>query len=105
MQHEIRRNAERYRFLRWSSAALPTVHINPPGTGIMHTINLEQLATVVATQETDDGAWIYPDMRSEEHTSELQSLIRISYAVLRLKNNITQHIIYITKYYNIKAQA
>src|SRR3546814_1125364 len=43
MQHEIRRNAERYRFLRWSSAALPTVHINPPGTGIMHTINLEQL--------------------------------------------------------------
>ena len=51
LQHEMRRNAERYRFLRWAAQELPNVRIHPPGTGIMHTINLEQLATVVSTQE------------------------------------------------------
>jgi len=51
LQHEIRRNSERYRFLRWASQVLKGVSINPPGTGIMHTINLEQLATVVTTEQ------------------------------------------------------
>lgn len=50
LRHEMRRNEERYRFLRWASKALDGVRINPPGTGIMHTINLEQLATVVKTE-------------------------------------------------------
>src|SRR6202000_1865742 len=50
---ELKRNAERYRFLRWASKALTGVRIHPPGTGIMHTINLEQLATVVTTVERD----------------------------------------------------
>lgn len=48
--HEMRRNEERYRFLRWASKALDGVRIHPPGTGIMHTMNLEQLATVVKTE-------------------------------------------------------
>ena len=42
LQHEIRRNAERYRFLRWASKSMRGVRIHPPGTGVMHTINLEQ---------------------------------------------------------------
>ncbi len=76
MQHEIRRNAERYRFLRWASSALPAVHINPPGTGIMHTINLEQLATVVATQQKEDGTWIFPDMLlgTDSHTPMINGI-------------------------------
>ncbi|UYO94870.1 aconitate hydratase AcnA [Pollutimonas sp. M17] len=76
MEHEIRRNAERYRFLRWASSALPTVHINPPGTGIMHTINLEQLATVVATQQKDGDAWIFPDMLlgTDSHTPMINGI-------------------------------
>jgi aconitate hydratase len=70
LQHEIRRNEERYRFLRWASKALKGVHINPPGTGIMHTINLEQLATVVTTQERDGVTWVVPDMMigTDSHT-------------------------------------
>jgi len=70
LQHEIRRNQERYRFLRWASKALTGVHINPPGTGIMHTINLEQLATVVTTEERDGATWIVPDMMigTDSHT-------------------------------------
>src|SRR3546814_17950902 len=53
MQHELRRNADSYRFLRWSSSAFPPVHTTPPGPGIMHTLNLEQLDTVVDPPEPD----------------------------------------------------
>ncbi|KQT13877.1 aconitate hydratase [Ramlibacter sp. Leaf400] len=70
MQHEIRRNAERYRFLRWASRALPGVHVHAPGTGIMHTMNLEQLATVVTTEEREGRAWLVPDtmIGTDSHT-------------------------------------
>ena len=70
LQHEIRRNSERYRFLRWASQVLKGVSINPPGTGIMHTINLEQLATVVTTEQKNGQTWAVPDMMigTDSHT-------------------------------------
>ncbi|MGC3987424.1 MAG: aconitate hydratase AcnA [Pseudorhodoferax sp.] len=70
MEFEIRRNAERYGFLRWASKVLEGVRIHPPGTGIMHTINLEQLATVVATAQHGGQAWLVPDMMigTDSHT-------------------------------------
>jgi len=76
LQHELRRNRERYRFLRWASKALSGVHINPPGTGIMHTINLEQLATVVTTEERDGALWIVPDMMigTDSHTPMINGI-------------------------------
>ncbi|CAH2800239.1 MAG: Aconitate hydratase (EC [uncultured Caballeronia sp.] len=61
LQLERRRNNERYRFLRWASKALTGVRIHPPGTGIMHTINLEQLATVVSVVEREGEQWAVPD--------------------------------------------
>jgi aconitate hydratase len=68
--HEMRRNRERYAFLRWASKALQGVHINPPGTGIMHTINLEQLASVVTTEQREGATWLVPDMMigTDSHT-------------------------------------
>jgi len=56
--------------LRWASKVLKGVRINPPGTGIMHTINLEQLATVVTTQERNGTTWVVPDMMigTDSHT-------------------------------------
>jgi aconitate hydratase len=76
LQHEIRRNQERYRFLRWASTALQGVRIHPPGTGIMHTLNLEQLATVVTTQERDGVTWAVPDMMigTDSHTPMVNGL-------------------------------
>ena len=67
---EIRRNAERYRFLRWASKSLDRVRVHPPGTGIMHTINLEQLATVVTTQTRNGERWAVPDhmIGTDSHT-------------------------------------
>ncbi|HEX7889623.1 MAG TPA: aconitase family protein, partial [Ramlibacter sp.] len=76
LQHEMRRNAERYRFLRWASQELRNVRIHPPGTGIMHTINLEQLATVVTTEQRDDGRWVVPDtmIGTDSHTPMINGI-------------------------------
>ncbi|MFW5474583.1 aconitate hydratase AcnA [Knoellia sp. CPCC 206450] len=65
-ERELRRNAERFSFLKWAATAMPTVHLNPPGTGIMHTINLEQLASV---SEVHDG-FVRPDVMlgTDSHT-------------------------------------
>ncbi|PRY04417.1 aconitate hydratase AcnA [Paraburkholderia sp. BL25I1N1] len=67
---ELRRNEERYRFLRWASKTLHGVRIHPPGTGIMHTINLEQLATVVTVETRDGETWAVPDtmIGTDSHT-------------------------------------
>jgi aconitate hydratase len=76
LQHELRRNRERYGFLRWASSALQGVRIHPPGTGIMHTINLEQLATVVTSETRDGQAWAVPDMMlgTDSHTPMVNGL-------------------------------
>jgi len=76
LAHEMRRNRERYAFLRWASQAIERVHINPPGTGIMHTINLEQLATVVTTAVRDGATWFVPDMMigTDSHTPMVNGL-------------------------------
>jgi len=76
MQHEIRRNAERYRFLRWAATALRGVRIHPPGTGIMHTINLEQLASVFTIEERGGERWAVPDVMigTDSHTPMVNGL-------------------------------
>ncbi|WP_322050159.1 aconitate hydratase AcnA [Paraburkholderia bannensis] len=73
---ELRRNSERYRFLRWASQSLTGVRIHPPGTGIMHTINLEQLATVVTQVERDGESWAVPDtmIGTDSHTPMINGI-------------------------------
>ena len=65
--NELRRNRERYAFLKWASNSFDNMTVFPPGTGIMHTINLEQLSTIVVTN--DDGL-THPDMMlgTDSHT-------------------------------------
>jgi aconitate hydratase len=69
---EYRRNAERYRFLKWGQQALRRFTVIPPGTGIMHQVNLEHLATVVAER---DG-WAFPDLclGTDSHTTMVNGL-------------------------------
>jgi aconitate hydratase len=76
LQLEMRRNQERYSFLRWASKVMKGVRIHPPGTGIMHTINLEQLATVVTTEERDGATWVVPDMMigTDSHTPMINGI-------------------------------
>jgi len=70
MAREMERNAERYRFMKWASGAVRGFRVFPPGTGIMHTINLERLATVVATEVRDGVVWAIPDtlVGTDSHT-------------------------------------
>lgn len=76
LKHEMRRNAERYRFLRWASKALRQVRIHPPGTGIMHTVNLEQLACVVTSEKRGDELWAVPDtlIGTDSHTPMINGI-------------------------------
>ena len=70
---EVRRNQERYGFMKWASSNMSNVHVNPPGSGIMHTINLEQLATVLEVVE--DGI-THPDMLlgTDSHTPMINGI-------------------------------
>ncbi len=76
LQWEMRRNQERYTFLRWASKVMKGVRIHPPGTGIMHTINLEQLATVVTTEVRDGETWVVPDVMigTDSHTPMINGI-------------------------------
>jgi aconitate hydratase len=69
---EYGRNAERYRFLRWGQKSLKDFAVVPPGTGIMHQVNLENLARVVMTE----GEWAFPDvcLGTDSHTTMVNGL-------------------------------
>ncbi|SDG58902.1 aconitase [Bradyrhizobium sp. Rc2d] len=83
MAHEMKRNGERYRFMKWASAALDNVRIHPPGTGIMHTLNLERLASVVTTFERDGTAWAAPDtlIGTDSHTPMINGIGVLAWGV------------------------
>ena len=68
MANEIARNRERYAFLKWGAQALNNFTVFPPGTGIMHTINLEQLSTLIERDE--QSGLTHPDMMfgTDSHT-------------------------------------
>jgi len=70
MGREIERNAERYRLMKWAAATLRGVTVHPPGTGIMHTMNLEQLSSVVALAGRQGETWAVPDtlIGTDSHT-------------------------------------
>ena len=58
---EYERNKERYQFLRWGQGAFDDFKVVPPGTGIVHQVNIEHLARTVFTRETEDGTtWPTP---------------------------------------------
>ena len=76
MTREMERNAERYRFMKWAANTVRGFRVFPPGTGIMHTINMERLATVVSVEERDGVRWAVPDtlVGTDSHTPMVNSL-------------------------------
>ena len=73
---EYRRNAERYQFLRWGQGALSNFRVVPPGTGIVHQVNIEYLARIVFTHEADGVTQAYPDtcVGTDSHTTMVNGL-------------------------------
>ena len=75
-EKEIQRNLERYRFLRWGQEAFANFKVVPPGTGIVHQVNLEFLARTVFTREQQGTRLAYPDtlVGTDSHTTMINGL-------------------------------
>ena len=73
---EYERNQERYRFLRWGQSAFDEFKVVPPGTGIVHQVNIEYLARVVMVQTIDGVERAYPDtvVGTDSHTTMVNGL-------------------------------
>lgn len=75
-EREYERNAERYQFLRWGQGTLSNFRVVPPGTGIVHQVNIEYLARIVFTHEADGVTQAYPDtcVGTDSHTTMVNGL-------------------------------
>ena len=73
---EYQRNGERYQFLRWGQTAFDNFKVVPPGTGIVHQVNIENLAKVTYTKSTDGVTQAFPDtcVGTDSHTTMVNGL-------------------------------
>ncbi len=80
---EYERNGERYQLLRWAQTAFRDLRVVPPGTGIIHQVNLEFLASVVADREDPGGRVAFPDtlVGTDSHTTMINGLGVLGYGV------------------------
>ena len=81
---EYERNRERYQFLRWGQGAFDDFKVVPPGTGIVHQVNIEHLARVVMTRATADGTVVaYPDtcVGTDSHTTMVNGIGVVGWGV------------------------
>jgi aconitate hydratase len=80
---EYERNRERYQFLRWGQGAFDDFKVVPPGTGIVHQVNIEHLARVVFTRDVDGDRVAYPDtcVGTDSHTTMVNGLGVVGWGV------------------------
>ncbi|HEU0244467.1 MAG TPA: aconitate hydratase AcnA [Candidatus Limnocylindrales bacterium] len=80
---EYERNGERYQLLRWAQTAFRDLRVVPPGTGIIHQVNLEFLATVVSDRTDAAGRVAFPDtlVGTDSHTTMVNGLGVLGYGV------------------------
>lgn len=80
---EYERNNERYRFLKWAQNSFDNFRVVPPGTGIVHQVNLECLANVIASDEKDGKTLAYPDtlVGTDSHTTMINGLSVLGWGV------------------------
>lgn len=73
---EFERNQERYSFLRWGQKAFQDFKVVPPNTGIVHQVNLENLARVVMERDLDGKLWAFPDtvFGTDSHTTMINGI-------------------------------
>ncbi|WP_028580172.1 aconitate hydratase AcnA [Desulfogranum japonicum] len=76
VQREMERNVERYVMLHWGQKAFKNFRVVPPGTGIVHQVNLEYLASVAQTGNLDGQDIVYPDsvLGTDSHTTMINGL-------------------------------
>jgi aconitate hydratase len=76
IEREFERNRERYLLLKWAQQAFDNLRVVPPGTGIVHQVNLEYLASVVLRDREGAGTLVYPDtvVGADSHTTMINGL-------------------------------
>ncbi|MFC9678939.1 aconitate hydratase AcnA [Streptomyces sp. NPDC056948] len=82
---DFRRNGERYAMVKWAERSVDNFRVVPPGTGIIHQVNMEALARVVWVAEAgDDGSpWLHPDVlvATDSHTPMINALGVVGWGV------------------------
>ncbi len=81
---EFKRNKERYRFFKWGQQAFDNFRVVPPGTGIIHQVNLEYLASVVTVKDDEtDTPIVFPDtvVGTDSHTTMINGLSVLGWGV------------------------
>ncbi|MCY3985597.1 MAG: aconitate hydratase AcnA [Candidatus Dadabacteria bacterium] len=80
---EYERNRERYTFLKWAQGSFDNFRVVPPGTGIVHQVNLECLASVVVSKESGSDLVAYPDtlVGTDSHTTMINGLSVMGWGV------------------------
>jgi aconitate hydratase len=84
VEREYERNGERYQLLRWAQSAFAGLRVVPPGTGIVHQVNLEYLAQVIVAREDESGETVaFPDtlVGTDSHTTMVNGLGVLGYGV------------------------
>jgi aconitate hydratase len=83
VEMEYKRNRERYTLLRWAQHAFENFRAVPPGTGIVHQVNLEYLASVVHRRQEDGGWFAYPDtlVGTDSHTTMINGIGVVGWGV------------------------
>ncbi len=83
VEREYERNGERYKFLKWGASAFDNFRVVPPGTGICHQVNLENLAQTVWTKDEDGVTYAYPDtlVGTDSHTTMINGLAVLGWGV------------------------
>lgn len=76
INREFERNEERYNFLRWAAESFDNFRVVPPGTGIVHQVNLEYLAKVVQQRQVDGDLVVFPDslVGTDSHTTMINGI-------------------------------
>ena len=83
VEREFERNSERYALLRWAQHAFENFRVVPPGTGIVHQVNLEYLASVVHRRTENGMSVAYPDtlVGTDSHTTMINGLGVVGWGV------------------------
>lgn len=80
---DFRRNRERYEFIRWAERSVRNFRVVPPGTGIIHQVNMESLARVVWADDSGEVPLLHPDLlvATDSHTPMINSIGVVGWGV------------------------
>lgn len=83
VNREYERNEERYQFLKWAQESFDNFRVVPPGNGIVHQVNLERLAGVIATEKVNGSTTAFPDtlVGTDSHTTMINALSVLGWGV------------------------